>query len=277
MAEHAEFAHQPLAREAAELLHRVDAQPLQAALNPPPDAADIGEDDAPQHPRNFRRRHVGDAVRLVKFGDELGDHLVRADADGAGDGGPQRGAQIALHLLGEHVRIAEARGHLGDIHERLVNGEGLHPVGITGEHAQRLGADFAVHVHVGAHGDEVRATAQRLVDVQPHLHPARLRLGGGGDDGGALRRPADADGLAAQRGIGLLHAAGVEGVVVEQEDQALFRRLRAEGRLGLRVNALRQRGAKSGDHGRQTNLCPYGILKTLVCKYRRLQKMRIIL
>ena len=173
------------------------------------------------------RLHDRQPVGLLEVRGDLGDELVRPDADRAGEA-------LALDDLGLHRPRVDGRAlevaERGEVEEGLVDARLLEGIGAPGGDGHDPVRHLAIDRTVAAeeHGFRLSAAPRRLRQAprarDRHRRPDAVlpgRVAGRGDDAPArarLRIGPDDDGAAAKIRVPALFHGGIEGVHVEMGD-----------------------------------------------------------
>ena len=205
-----------------DLLHvadRLETEGGELFLRAPADAPEAAHGKRHEAADGFLGTNFDEAVGLFEVACELGEELVRRDADGGDELGLF--ADLCLELLGEGARRGSEELHARDVQEGFVDGERLDERRVTREDGEDLGGDGAVERVVSLHEDAVGAAAARRFHGHCRVHAALARFIGGGRDDAARRKPADDDGLSSVFGMLALLDGGEEGIHIDVKDRAL--------------------------------------------------------
>ncbi len=107
-------------------------------------------------------RHDHQAVGLLQVGGQLGQELVRSDADRDRQAFPR--PDLAFDLAGDGNAVPEQAGRCGDVQKGLVDAERLDELGVRLEDLHDALGYFGVKTSARAQIDGVRAAAVRLGD-----------------------------------------------------------------------------------------------------------------
>ncbi len=215
-AEASEEAVEIDAREGLELAAGLDAAFLEFFGGDAADAPELADGEAFHEGGDLVRGDDALAVGFVQVAGDFCQELVRGDAGGGGEAGLLEDA--AANLEGDGGGI---EWKVGDIEVGFIEGEGLDDPGEGGEDfADALGL-AAIDVEAGGDDDELGALPQGEEGGHGGADAERAGLvGAGGEDAAAVACAADADGLAAERGVIALLDGRVEAVHIEVDDFA---------------------------------------------------------
>ena len=185
----------------------------------PADAPEAAHGKRCDAPDGIFCANLDESVGLFEVARELGEKLVRRDADG----GDERGffADFRLELLGEDARAGREKPHARDVEKGFVDGKRLDERRVTRENSEDFGGDGAIERVVSLYEDAVGAATARRLHGHGRVHAASARLVGGGRDDAARRKPADDDGLSSVFGVLTLLDGGEEGVHIDVKNRAL--------------------------------------------------------
>ncbi len=203
-----EVFDQPLRIGKGELADRVDAQRVELGARFRTDAVDLARGKRPDARRDVGRSQHRKAARLVEFGGELRQQLVRRDADRAGESRrgahrfPDRPRDIARAPPGVVGRIGICIDVLGQRHAGQVDVDLVDPVvldlrrdrGDSGLEQPRIPA---IGVEIGRQQDRVRCELRRLHQAERRMQAecarfvSRRRDDTAADVAGEGREPAD--------------------------------------------------------------------------------------
>ena len=200
----------------------MDVRPVQLALGGRPHVQKLAHRRRPYEVAVVRPVYDGDGIGLLVVAAELREHFVPAHPDG------HRAPQLVLHaaadLAGNLVGVPAVPPHRsGDVEPALVQAEGLYQVGVLVVYLARHLRVPAIQSIARRQHHHVRAFPARLPKRFGRLDAVGLRLSAlrEHDAVAQLLLTRHHHGPAAQLGpLGLLHA-GVEGVHVAMQDDAL--------------------------------------------------------
>ena len=204
------------------LLHRadgLDALRGELFLRAPADAPEAAHGKRCDAPNGVFCANLDESVGLFEVARELGEELVRRDADG----GDERGffTDFRLEPLGEDARAGREKPHARDVEEGFVDGKRLDERRVAREDGEDFGGDGAIERVVSLYEDAVGAAAARRRHGHSRVYAASARFVGGGRDDAARRKPADDDGLSSVFGVLTLLDGGEEGVHIDVKNRAL--------------------------------------------------------
>lgn len=222
-----------------------DAEPPKLGGGLGSDAQELLDVERPDACRYVGFGENGEAVGLAEIRCELGEELVGADADAAGQSGRRLDP-----LLDRAADIPGLSRHIRDVDESLVEAHVLERAGEATQFALHPPGGALIEGEVDREKDRLRTQAKRHPQRHCRVDPIFPRLIGGRRDDAALARvsvAADDDGQPAKvRAAQQLHRHE-EGVHVDVKDASHRRVVAEEGRRrGIPQSGSRSRTQQCG-------------------------------
>ncbi len=156
------------------------------------------------------------AIGLFPFRGQLGEQLVRCDADGAGNTEARLDAR--LDQISNALNAAEEFERAAQIKKGLIDREDFHQRCVVLEQRHDLRRHMGIEPVVGRHQDQLGTLFKSFEVGHAGLHPESPRLVGSGQDDRALLAAGHRNRLAAQGRVGLLFDRGKERIHVDVHD-----------------------------------------------------------